>query len=48
MADFLISLLDFCLIPFQRTDNLIVFIPVASITIGFLFAVIFRLIRGRY
>ena len=46
MSDFLISLLNLCLIPFQETSNILVFVPTSCLTIVFLFVVVRRLIRG--
>lgn len=43
MSDFLIDLLNLCLVPFQRTDNLLIFIPCACLTISFLFVLVRRL-----
>lgn len=45
MGSFIISLLNLCLIPFQRTDNLIIFVPVVSVTIIFLFSFLRQLMR---
>lgn len=46
MSDFLISLLNLCLIPFRETSNILVFVPTASLTIVFLFVVVRRLVHG--
>lgn len=48
MADFCIALLDLCLVPFQHTDNILVFAPTAFLTISFLFLVVRLLVRGEY
>lgn len=45
MAEFMVDLLDFCLIPFVRTDNLLVIIPTACLTVYFLFLAV-RLLMG--
>ena len=47
MSDFMLDLLDFCLIPFVRTDNLMILIPTACLTVYFLFLII-RLLMGGY
>lgn len=46
MSDFMIALLDLCIIPFQSTDNLIVFVPTACISIVFAFCVVRLLMHG--
>lgn len=46
MSEFLIGLLDLCLIPFQSTSNLLVFVPTACLTISVLFLFIYRLVRS--
>lgn len=46
MSDFLISLLDLCLIPFRMTSNLVIFIPTACLTVMFLLCLVSRLIHG--
>ena len=46
MSDFLLSLLDLCLFPFSATDNLLIFVPTACITVLFLFTVIRLLMHG--
>lgn len=48
MSDFVLALLDLCLLPFKATENLIVFVPIVSLVVSFLFALVSRLIRGRY
>lgn len=48
MSDFVLALLDLCLIPFKATDNLIVFVPIVCLVVAMLFALVSRLIRGRY
>lgn len=46
MSAFLISLLDLCVLPFKVTDNLLIFIPTACLTISFCFALIRALAHG--
>lgn len=46
MSEFMIALLDLCLIPFSETSNLIVFVPTACLTISFLFSIVVRLMHG--
>lgn len=46
MSDFLISLLDLCLVPFRMTSNLVIFIPTACLTVMFLVRLISCLIHG--
>ena len=46
VGDFLISLLDLCLLPFRSTDNLLVFVPTACFTVSFLFIVVRLLLHG--
>lgn len=46
MSAFFIELLNFCLIPFQSTGNLIVFVPTACISIVFCFCVVRLLMHG--
>lgn len=48
MSDFVIALLDFCLIPFQASDNLIIFVPTVCFSVVACFALVSRLIRGDY
>lgn len=45
MPDFCIDLLNLILVPFTSTDNLLIFVPVAFLTICFLFDLIRWLIR---
>ena len=45
VAEFMVDLLDFCLIPFIRTDSLLVVIPTACLTVYFLFLLV-RLLMG--
>lgn len=46
LSDFLISLLNLCLIPFRETSNVLIFVPTASLTVVFLFVVVRRLVHG--
>ena len=48
MTDFVLSLLDVCLIPFTHIDNLLLFVPCVFLTVCFLFRLISSLIRGYY
>lgn len=46
MTEFVVALLDLCLVPFVATSNLIVFVPTACLTILFLFSLVRRLMHG--
>lgn len=45
MSDFCIDLLNLILVPFSATDNLLIFVPVAFLTICVLFGLVRWLIR---
>ena len=45
MADFMVSLLNLAILPFQST-NLLVIVPAAGITVVFLFSIIRCLMHG--
>ena len=46
MSDFIVSLLNLCLVPFQSLDNALVMIPTACLSVGFLFAFIRAFLSG--
>jgi hypothetical protein len=46
MADFMIRLLELCLIPFREYDNILVMVPLAALTVALLFGLISRLMYG--
>lgn len=48
MSEFVISLLDLCMMLFSRTDNLIVFVPAVSLFFCFCFGIFSYLMRGGY
>ena len=48
MADFLIELLNLVILPFKETQNLVVFIPVACMSVSFLLLLLRKLLRGSY
>lgn len=48
MASYLINCLNLILEVFKASDNLIVFIPFASLVVSLLFFLTFKLIRGSH
>lgn len=48
MSEFVLSLLDLCMMLFSRTDNLIVFVPAVSLFICFCWGLVSYLVRGGY
>lgn len=48
MSEFVISLLDLCMMLFSCTDNLIVFVPAVSLFFCFCFGIFSYLMRGGY
>ena len=46
MSSFVLDLLNLCLFPFSRTDNLLIFVPTVSLTIVFLFGFVRLLMKG--
>ena len=46
MADFVIDLLDLVFFLFDKTDNIIIFVPTFVLFFCFTFALIRRLMRG--
>lgn len=47
MVDYMISCFDL-LFNLIKTDNLLVVLPFCSLVVSFLFALVYRLIRGKY
>lgn len=47
VSDFMTSLLDVVFFLFDKTDSLIVLVPLASVFFSLVFAIIFRLMRFR-
>lgn len=45
MIDFLIRLLDLVLYPFQKYENLLIFVPFSCVVIVLLFALVRRLVH---
>lgn len=46
LGAFVLDLLDLCLLPFRVTDNLLVFVPAACLTISFVLLLVRLLIHG--